>query len=308
MRLSFLAFLTMVASIPLAVTAQEPSPKPFTFGIETNVVSVTAVVYDKAGHFIRGLGIDDIEVYEDGVRQEVSYFREAHGGEEKIPLSIVLVLDSSGSMSHNLHFLQEAAINFIYKLEDIDEALVIQFNNSIKDSREFTADIDRLERLVDGMQAWGGTSLFDSIHHSLNRIRDRPGRKALVVFSDGSDTTSMMGERDVIDYARAVEASVYSVGIKAGPGFVGGSPRGFLKKIAKETGGQAFFPGKVRELIQIFAAISDELHNHYALAYTPARSPDGTFRKIEVKLNRKDAKIRVRNGYFAVKRPARTSP
>ena len=194
------------------------------------MVSVTAVVYDKAGHFIRGLGIDDIEVYEDGVRQEVSYFREAHGGEEKIPLSIVLVLDSSGSMSHNLHFLQEAAINFIYKLEDIDEALVIQFNNSIKDSREFTADIDRLERLVDGMQAWGGTSLFDSIHHSLNRIRDRPGRKALVVFSDGSDTTSMMGERDVIDYARAVEASVYSVGIKAGPGFVGGSPRGFLEE------------------------------------------------------------------------------
>ena len=117
----------------------------------------------------------------------------------------------------------------------------------------------------------------------------------------------MMGERDVIDYARAVEASVYSVGIKAGPGFVGGSPRGFLKKIAKETGGQAFFPGKVRELIQIFAAISDELHNHYALAYTPARSPDGTFRKIKVKLNRKDAKIRVRNGYFAVRRPARAS-
>jgi VWFA-related protein len=209
-------------------------------------------------------------------------------------------------MQHNLHFLQEAALNFVYKLEDVDQALVVQFNASIKGSAEFSGDIDRLERFVDGMQAWGGTSLHDAIHYGLNRIRDQPGRKAVVVFSDGADTTSQLKEQDVVDYARAVEATVYCVGVKAGPGFRGGSPRGFLKKIAEETGGDAFFPGDVGELIKIFAAISDELHNHYALAYQPARAADGTYREIEVKLDR-DGEIRVRKGYFAIKRPPRSS-
>jgi Ca-activated chloride channel family protein len=290
-----------------AAQTPAPTPEPFTFGVELDVVSVTAVVYDKAGRFIRGLDKTDIQVFEDGVEQQVTYFREARGGDEKIPLSVVLVLDSSGSMEHNLRFLQEAALSFVYKLEDVDQALVVQFNSSIKGSADFSGDLDRLERFVDGMQAWGGTSLHDAIHYALNRIRDQPGRKALVVFSDGADTTSELMEQDVIDYARAVEATVYGIGIKAGPGFRGGSPRGFLKKIAQETGGEAFFPGQVGELIKIFAAISDELHNHYALAYQPARAADGSYREIEVKLKRSDAEIRVRKGYFALERPPRAA-
>jgi Ca-activated chloride channel family protein len=278
---------------------QEQAP---IFGVELDVVSVTAVVFDKGGHFIRGLGPDDVEVYEDGVLQKVSYFREARGGEAKIPLSVVLTLDSSGSMKENLHFLKEAALNFVYKLEDVDSALVVQFNSSIKGSADFSEDIDRLESFVDGMQAWGGTSLFDATHYSLNRVRDQPGRKAVIVFSDGADTSSDLRERDVIDYAKAVEATVYGVGIKSP---MGGSPKGFLKTIAKETGGQAFFPGKVGELIKVFAAISDELHNHYALAYSPTKPSDGSYREIEVKLKRPDAEIRVRKGYYSLKRPAR---
>jgi len=308
LRLS-VAGVLLLPALPAAAQTPAPTPEPFTFGVELDVVSVTAVVYDKAGRFIRGLDKDDVQVFEDGVEQHVTYFREARGGDEKIPLSVVLVLDASGSMEHNLRFLQEAALSFVYKLEDVDQALVVQFNSTIKGSAEFSGDLDRLERFVDGMQAWGGTSLHDAIHYGLNRIRDQPGRKAIVVFSDGADTTSELKEQDVIDYARAVEATVYAIGIQAGPGFRGGSPRGFLKKIAQETGGEAFFPGQVGELIKIFAAISDELHNHYALAYQPARAADGTYRKIEVKLDREDAEIRVRKGYFALKRaPRSTSP
>ena len=302
-----IAGLLLLPALPAAAQTPDPTPEPFTFGVELDVVSVTAVVYDKAGRFIRGLDKGDIQVFEDGVEQQVTYFREARGGDEKIPLSVVLVLDSSGSMQHNLRFLQEAALNFVYKLEDVDQALVVQFNSSIKGSAEFSGDLDRLERFVDAMQAWGGTSLHDAIHYGLNRIRDQPGRKAMVVFSDGADTTSQLQEQDVIDYARAVEATVYSIGIEAGPGFRGGSPRGFLKKIAQETGGEAFFPGQVGELIKIFAAISDELHNHYALAYQPARAADGTYREIQVKLDHANAEIRVRKGYFALKRPPRAA-
>jgi VWFA-related protein len=280
-----------------------PTPRPFTLEVETTIVSVTAVVQDKNGAFIRGLGASDVEVIEDGVKQEVAFFREASApAGERIPLSVVLVLDSSGSMRPNMRFLQEAATTFVHKLEDVDKALVVDFNSGVRASAEFTDDADRLEQFIEALQPWGGTSLYDAIHYGLNRVRDQPGRKAVVVFSDGDDTTSSLGEKDVVDYARAVEATVYSVGIRGGAGLMDRGPRGFLRKIARETGGAFFFPEKVGELSRVFSGISDELHNHYLLGYSPQRGPDGTWREIEVRLNRKDAQLRVRKGYFAVKR------
>ena len=302
--------LLLAATALLAVSAvaqappptPTPGPKPFTLEVETTIVSVTAVVQDKNGAFIRGLGPKDVEVTEDGVKQEVAFFREASAPGEKVPLSIVLVLDSSGSMKTNMRFLQEAAVTFVHKLQEVDKALVVDFNSGVRGSAEFTDDVERLEQFVENLQPWGGTSLYDAIHYALNRIRDQPGRKALIVFSDGDDTTSSLGEQDVIDYARAVEATVYCVGIRGGAGLLDRGPRGFLRKIARETGGQYFFPEKVGELMRIFSGISDELHNHYLLGYSPQRAPDGTWRTIEVRIARKDAQLRVRKGYFAVKR------
>lgn len=298
-----------------ALHAQEPTPRPtpptLVLEVDVDVVSVTAVVHDKAGRFVSGLGPADIELLEDGVPQEVSYFREASAGgpEEKIPLSVVMVLDASGSMHKNMRFLQEAAINFVRKLEDVDTALVVQFNESIKGSAEFTGDVDRLEQFVDALQAWGGTSLNDAIHYGLNRIRDQKGRKAVIVFSDGEDTTSQMKEQEVLDYARAVEASVYTIGIRGESGLGSRSPRGFLRRISRETGGEFFFPERVGDLSKVFTAISEELHQHYLLAYSPKRSPDGTFRAITLRTKRKDLEVRVRKGYFALKRPKpRPSP
>ena len=297
---------TALAQAPAPSPSPSPTPKPFILEVEVYVVSVTAVVFDKGGHFVKGLGAKDVTVLEDGVPQELTYFREAGEGEEKIPLSVVLVLDASGSMKNNLHFLQEAAQSFIHKLEEIDSALVVQFNETIKGSAEFSSDLDRLDEFIDALQAWGGTSLYDAVHYGLGRVKDQPGRKAVVVFTDGADTTSRMGEQEVVDYARAVEATVYGIGFK-GDGY-GGSPRGFLKKISSETGGSFFAPDNVADLIKIFAEISKELHNHYAFAYSPKRSPDGSWRTIQVKVDRKDAEVRVRKGYFAVKRRRPPSP
>lgn len=301
-----LALLACAGTLLAQSPAPSPrsSPAPFRVEVDVDVVSVTVVVYDKAGKFVKGLGPKDVEVLEDKVPQEVSYFREAAGpGAERIPLSVALVLDCSGSMRHNMRFLQEAAIAFVNKLEETDSALVVSFNESIKGSAEFTGDTGRLEQFIDGLEPWGGTSLYDAIHYGLGRVKDQPGRKAIIVFSDGADTTSSMKEQEVIDYARSVEATVYSVGIKGESGLVARSPRGFLRKVAQETGGAYFFPDKVGEMIKIFAAISDELHNHYLLAYTPQKPPDGTWREIEVRLReRKDAEVRLRKGYFAVKR------
>jgi len=289
--------------------AQTP-PKPFTLEVDVNVVSVTAVVFDKAGRFIRGLGPKDVQLLEDGVPQEVSYFREAStAGEERIPLSVVLVLDNSGSMGPNMRFLQEAVLNFVYKLEEVDQAMVVSFNESVKGSAEFTGDTDRLERFVDGMQAWGGTSLYDATQYSLDRIKNQPGRKAVIVFSDGDDTTSSTPERQVVDYARAVEATVYSIGFKGQAGMFGGGSKGFMKKIADETGGAYFFPDKTGDLIKVFQAISDELKNHYLLSYTPRRDPDGSWRAITLKVtSRPEAQVRGRKGYFAVKKRRPPAP
>ena len=207
-----------------------------------------------------------------------------------------------------MHFLQEAALTFVHKLADVDEALVVQFNESIKGSMEFTDDVPRLEQFVEALQAWGGTSLYDAIQYGLDRIKNQPGRKAVIVFSDGADTTSTLKEQEVIDYARSVEATVYCVGIRGASGLMSRSPRGFLRKVAQETGGSFFFPDRVGDLIKVFAGISDELHNHYALAYSPRRPPDGTWRAIDVRLKRRDAEIRVRKGYFAVKRRPAAPP
>jgi len=308
---ALLAIVALLATAPTPAAPQAAAPpppappKPVTREVGVDVVSVTAVVFDKAGKIVHGLGPKDVELLEDGVKQDVSYFREASSqGEpsERVPLSIVLVLDTSGSMKQSLRFLQEAVLSFVYKLDDVDRALVVSFNESVKGSADFSGDTDRLERVVEGLQAWGGTSLYDAIQYSLDRIKDQPGRKALIVFSDGADTTSTLGDHEVVDAARAVEATVYCIGFK-GQDFGGfRSPRGFLRKIANETGGRYFSPDKVGDLLKVFNEISNELKNHYLLAYTPKRAADGTWRQIELKVDRPGSEVRVRKGYFAVPR------
>lgn len=301
------AALALLLAPAAAAQAPAPTPPPLTLGVEVDVVSLTAVIHDKAGRFVKGLGPADVTVLEDGVRQEVTYFREASAAAEageRIPLSVVLVLDTSGSMGRNLSFLQEAASSFLAKLEPGDRALVVQFNETVKSSADFTDDLDRLENFVDSLQSWGATSLFDAIQYALVRVRDEPGRKAVIVFSDGADTSSQAGEDDVVGLARAVEATVYSVGIRSGAGLQARSPRGFLRKIARETGGEFFFPERIGDLLKTFAAISAELKAHYLLAYSPTKPPDSLFREITLKVARTDVEVRVRKGYFAVrKRP-----
>jgi len=294
--------LALALLAPAAANSQAPpaDQKPFVLEAEVEVVSITAVVFDKGGHFVRGLAPGDIELLEDGVPQEISVFREANGkGDEQIPLSVVLVLDTSGSMKQSLDFLKEAALNFVYKLEDADSALVVQFNESIKGSTDFTGDTDRLERFLGSLQAWGGTSLYDATHYGLERIKDQAGRKAVILFSDGGDNTSHLDERTVVEYARSIEATVYGIGFKSGSG---DSASGFLKRISSDTGGEYFSPDKVGELIKTFAAISEELKNHYILAYTPKRAPDNMYRKIELHVKREGVQVRLRKGYVATKR------
>jgi VWFA-related protein len=205
-----------------------------------------------------------------------------------------------------MRFLQEAATNFLYKLEEGDTAMVVSFNESVKGSTEFTSDLEQLEGKVNGLQAWGGTSLYDAVHYSLGRVKDQPGRKAVVVFSDGADTTSTtFNDQAVVDYAKAVEATIYVIGFRGAPGLFASSNKGFFRRLSDETGGAFFFPDKIGELNKIFGTIAHELKSHYLLSYSPQRPPDGSYRAITLRLvspKAKDYEVRVRKGYFAMKR------
>ena len=284
------------ASAPSA-PAQDPQQRPpIIIGAEVEVVSVPVIVHDKAGRFVAGLKKEDIQILEDGVPQEITYLASSTG-EDRIPLSIALTLDTSGSMQGSIKFLKESAIYFTGKLELTDQALVVQFNESVKSSSEFTDDTDRMDAFINGLQVWGGTALYDSVMYSLDRLRDRPGRKALILLSDGDDTASVAGKAQVTALAKSLEVSIYAVGIQ---GF--DTPRGFLKNLAEDTGGAYYFPNKTSELIKVFEAIAKDLKNNYLIAYSPKRAADNTYRKIEVKVSRPEVTVRVRPGYMAAKK------
>lgn len=290
------ALATAVASVG-AHPRQNPQRPPLIIGAEVEVVSVPVLVFDRAGRFVPDLRKEEIQIFEDGVLQEITYLGTSTG-DDRIPLSIALTLDTSGSMQPSIAFLKEAATFFTGKIEASDQALVVQFNESVKSSSEFTDDTDRLDSFINGLQVWGGTALYDAVLYSLDRLRDRPGRKALILLSDGDDNgASRASKSQVTAMAKSLEVSIYAVGIQ---GF--DTPKGFLKNLAEDTGGAYYFPSKVGELIQVFEAISKDLKNNYLVAYSPKRAADNTYRKIEVRIARPEVTVRVRPGYMAAKK------
>lgn len=290
--------IATAASASSVATPQDPQPRPpIVIGAEVEIVSVPVMVYDKAGRFVADLKKNEIQILEDGVPQEITYLASSTG-EDRIPLSIALTLDTSGSMQPSVKFLKEAATYFTGKLETTDQALVVQFNESVKSSSEFTDDTDRMDSFINGLQVWGGTALYDAVMYGLDRLRDRPGRKALILLSDGDDSGASSATRaQVTALAKSLEVSIYAVGIQ---GF--DTPRGFLKNLAEDTGGVYYFPNKVSELIKVFEAISKDLKNNYMVAYSPKRAADNTYRKIEVRVSRPEVSVRVRPGYMAARK------
>jgi Ca-activated chloride channel family protein len=302
---SFFFGFVLASSVQASSLAAPQDPQqrpPLVVGAEVEVVSVPVLIFDKGGRFVADLKKSEIQILEDGVPQEITYLASSTGA-DRIPLSIALTLDTSGSMQPSIKFLKEAATYFTGKLEGSDQALVVQFNESVKSSSDFTDDTDRLDSFINGLQVWGGTALYDAVMYSLDRLRDRPGRKALLLLSDGDDNASAAGKAQVTALAKSLEVSIYSVGIQ---GF--DMPRGFLKNLAEDTGGAYYFPGKVSELIKVFEAISRDLKNSYLVAYSPKRAADNTYRKIEVRVSRPEVTVRVRPGYMAARKRRTREP
>ncbi len=302
-------------SIPSSsIARQEPSQAApssqegrIQFRSTVEAVNLSVVVTDKKGRFIPDLTADDFLVYENRAPQELAFFTA-----EVTPVTLLVLLDASTSVRESVDGIKEAASNFVSKLWEGDQAIIADFNERVRFSSHFSDDVDRLVATIQSLYPSGWTALYDSILLSLEKVSEAEGRKALLVFTDGDDSRSVgfgseASAKDAVEGAKFSEVTIYTVGFEGRSGGGGGVNKGFLKKLAEETGGSAFFPKGIGDMNQSFEQIQDELHSQYRLAYVPSKADkNGEWRAIEVRVkDREDLVVRTRQGYYAV--PERVS-
>jgi Ca-activated chloride channel family protein len=288
-----IALLIAVSVIGATARAQQPTFK----GGQTTLVPVYVTVTDAEKRLVPGLERQDFEILDNGKPVPILLFDN-----EPQPITVVVMLDTSGSMTGNLEFVTAAAEQFLVRLLPGDRGAVGAFNDKIQFAAEFTPDRDRLVAALRELDFGNPTRLYDAIDASLEKLRNVEGRRVVLVFTDGEDTASQVGFGYVMDRARNEEAMVYAVGLETkyfnGRHTVLTRPDRGLKKMADETGG-GFFELKETDAIgPTFTRIAQELHSQYALGFAPAN--DGKEHKITVKVNRPGLQARARRTYRAV--------
>jgi Ca-activated chloride channel homolog len=285
-----------------------PTPQPsrqgpsFRAGID--VVSLTVTVTDAANRFVTDLDRPDFSVFEDGAKQEITFFNR-----RQQPIALSLLLDSSASMEQHLPTLQAAATNFAKRLKSTDLAQVIDFDSRVEIRQAFTSNQADLEAAIQQTVAGGSTSLYNAVYIALRELRkvravteEDLRRQALIVFSDGEDTSSLVSFEEVLDLAKRSETAIYAIALRGADN----TAKGFreaefvLRSLARETGGHAFFPIKIEDLSGVYAQIADELASQYTIGYTstnPRR--DGAWRRLAVHVSRPNITPRTKNGYYA---------
>ena len=282
--------------------ASQPTQRPsFRGGVD--VVSLNVTVTDQTRNFVTSLEQGDFVVYEDGVKQDLTYFNKA-----QLPIALSLLMDTSASMEDKLRLAQEAAIGFVRRIKGEDIAQIIDFDSRVSIMQQFTADRALLEHGIRQTVPNGSTSLHNAIYISLKELKKVKAttsgdvrRQAIVLLSDGEDTSSLVPFEEVLDLAKRSEVIVYTIGIRGRDLGARGFPEAefVLKQFAQETGGRAFFPTAASELEGIYALIADELAAQYALAYS-SRNPrrDGQWRRIVVRTTNPQLAARTKQGYF----------
>lgn len=270
-------------------------------GIE--LVSLNVTVTNATGKFVSGLGEDDFEVFEDGAKQKLSFFSPVQQ-----PISLAILLDTSASMEERMGIAQEAAIGFARQLHKDDQAEVIDFDSQVRVLSPFTSDGASLEKAIRTTTAQGSTSLYNAVYIALKDLKKTKAastsdirRQAIVLLSDGDDTSSLIEFDQVLDLAKRSETVIYSIGLRQGEI----ARREFkeaefvLKQLSSETGGHAYFPTDARELAKIYQSIWDELSSQYSMAYTSSNPKrDGAWRRVQVRVAKPDLTARTKLGYY----------
>ncbi len=265
----------------------------YTESVDVEVVQVTATVTDGDNRFVKGLTRDKFRVKEDGVPQKLTAFSG-----ENIPLEIVVAVDVSQSMADAMPTLKAAVRTFLGALRPADQVTLLAFNDNIFTLSRRSTDPAIRVKAVDRLAPWGGTALYDAMLMGLSTVGKQPGRRSIVVFSDGEDQNSVATLRRVESRLETSDATIYTIGL--GRSVRDKTLAEVLSRMSEMSGGRPFLIDDVDELDKVFADIVEELSNQYLLSYASSNDKrDGTWREIQVALTERGYKVRHRKGYRA---------
>jgi Ca-activated chloride channel homolog len=287
-----------------ASSAENQNDEPLTT-IRASVQEVNLIftATDKHGHFRKDLKQTDFAVLDDG-KPPVSV--SSFSSPTDLPLRVGLVLDVSGSITDRFTFEQESAIRFFRQIlrPRTDQAFVLAFDSVQRMTQDFTDSADMLAKGVTGLTPGGGSAVYDAVYtastQKLQKVQaDRPVRRVIILISDGEDNQSRISRPEVIDAAKRAEVTIYAISTNTSNTRTRGDK--VLQRLAEETGGRAFYPNKLDDVVHAFNLIQDELRSQYALSYKPADfSSDGRYRRIDIQArDMKNVVIRARKGYYA---------
>jgi Ca-activated chloride channel family protein len=272
----------------------------FRAGVE--IVSLSVTVTDGT-RYVTGLEQDEFDVFEDGAKQNISFFSHLQQ-----PVALAILLDTSNSMEDKIATAQEAAIGFVRRMKKNDAIEVIEFNSQVRIPQPFTNDVGALEPAIRATTLNVSTSLYNAMYVSLKQLKDERARsaeeirrQAIIVLSDGDDTSSVIEYEDVLDLAKRSETAIYAIGLRQPESGRGKFKEAefVLRQLSQETGGRVFFPSSVAELPKIYEQISEELASQYSIGYS-SKNPlkNGAWRRIEVRINKPGLTARTRRGYY----------
>ena len=316
MKFRLLIFLSLAIALtisPLIIGQQPAAPagQP-SFRSAIDIVSMNVTVIDPGTRYVTDLTEQEFEIYEDGVKQQLVLFNRSN-----LPVALSLLIDTSSSMEDRMKVAQEAAVGFVRKLRPTDLGEVIGFDSRAEVLQKFTSDTAELEHAIRRTVAGGSTSMNNALYIALKSLKKIPilhedeiRRQAIVLLSDGEDTSSLVTFDDVLDLARRSETAIYAIGLMQEQ--PSGQSKGFreatyaLRQLTTDTGGRAFFPADVKTLGSVYGQIYDELSSQYTIGYT-SKNPkrDGAWRRIVVRVKRPNLTARTKQGYFAPTTPTR---
>jgi Ca-activated chloride channel homolog len=292
----------VLAAAGLAALYSLSARAQFSYKTGVDVAGFSVTVVNRLDEAISGLKADDFEVREDGVPQSITYFLTG-SDEGAVPLHIGLLFDTSESMDKDLAFSRNAAIKFLKTFSDAVDFTLVEFADDVRAARFAQTEFPRLVERIRGSKAKGRTSLYDAVTVYLGSAFDLTGRKVLVIFTDGDDTSSSRRWDETLRLLRASDVTVYPMGFLSNRSSSRLLLQSKLNEIARLTGGRAAFPGSMKDLDPMYASIAAEIRSQYVLGYVPTNNAhDGKWRKVEIKLKRPPAErtqLRTREGYFA---------
>jgi len=297
--LQFVVIAAVLVCSSATVFRAQQEPR-FKGGVDLVSLNVTVM---EGTRYVPDLEEQDFEVYEDGTRQAITFFSRVQQ-----PIALAILLDTSASMNERLETAQEAAVGFARRLRKEDVIEVIDFDSQVRILQGFTNDVAALEKAIRGTDVNGSTSLYNAIYISLKELKKVKAasaedirRQAIVVLSDGDDTSSLVPYEEVLDLAKRSETSIYAIGLRPSGAYRSEFKEAefVLKQLSQETGGRAYFVQAASELPRIYDQISEELANQYSLAYS-SKNPmrNGAWRRIVVRVNKPGVTARTRQGYY----------